>query len=150
MTKTKALKNFINKFLGYEADGNSVTSVLVNTTENAEGGGGSEIGSYRTGDANGVNLAKYGKMVFGYIGNYTISNTFELPEDFWPLGDLTAAGQVSNNIPLRYIEDGTEKNCLFNIKKNNETGLWSFQIHGPITDPNKAYITDSQFFYFTN
>lgn len=38
MTKTKALKNFINKFLGYEAEGNSVTSVLTDTTENAEGG----------------------------------------------------------------------------------------------------------------
>ena len=40
MTKTKALKNFISKFLGYEATGNSVTSVLTDTTENAEGGGG--------------------------------------------------------------------------------------------------------------
>ena len=40
MTKTKALKNFISKFMGYDSNGNSVTSVLADATENAQGGGG--------------------------------------------------------------------------------------------------------------
>ena len=43
MTKTKALKNFISKFLGYDANGNSVTSVLADATANADGGGKSPI-----------------------------------------------------------------------------------------------------------
>lgn len=44
MTKTKALKNFISKFLDYSAEGNSVTSVLTDATANADvpsGGGAS-------------------------------------------------------------------------------------------------------------
>ena len=44
MTKTKALKKFIKKFIGYDAIGNSVTTVLTDATENGEasGGGGYE------------------------------------------------------------------------------------------------------------
>lgn len=40
MTKPKALKDFIKRFLNYDATGNSVISVLNDTTANAEGGGG--------------------------------------------------------------------------------------------------------------
>lgn len=81
MTKTKALKNFINKFLGYEATGNSVTSVLTDTTENAEGGGsgGSIFAVHITAmvDPN----SQYVDPNTGDMGDYLSDKTFDEMKD---------------------------------------------------------------------
>lgn len=148
MTKTKALKNFINKFLGYEAEGNSVATVLNDATNNASSSDGNSQ-SVMVGDRR-IALVKKGNIVYGYIGSFPYTDSFELPDGFKPISNdgISVEGFISNNIPMKYSAEGTVKDSVFHMQKDTETGSYKFTIHGYISDPSKAHITTSQFFYF--
>ena len=136
MTKTKALKNFINKFLGYEAEGNSVTSVLVNTTENAEGGssGGDKIDfKYlygAPGDVSRVVAVKQGRIVHvKFIGfTYNSSYTLNCSDGFMPFvhGDeeedeYKQYGSLSLWCNVELYVDGSTRKSFALTKAGNDT-----------------------------